>query len=105
MARHLIDQAGTVEPEVDAAGIRQRLDAGTFFWLDIEQPGDEDFALLRDLFGLHPLAIEDANHFGQRPKIDDYDDFTALVVFGAQRGSEDRGVPPSRAGRETSPGS
>ena len=93
MARHLIDQAGTVEPEVDPAGIRRRLDGKVFFWLDIEKPGDEDFALLTDVFKLHRLAVEDARHFGQRAKIDDYEDFTALVVFGAadppdgQRGS------------------
>jgi len=93
LARHLIDQAGTVEPEVDSAGIQQRLDAGVFFWLDLEKPGDDELALLRDLFKLHPLAVEDANHFGQRPKIDDYDDFTALVLFGAQSSSGGHGVP------------
>jgi magnesium transporter len=93
LARHLIDQAGTVEPEVDSAGIQKRLDAGTFFWLDLEKPADDDFALLRDLFKLHPLAIEDASHFGQRPKIDDYEDFTAFVVFGAQSPTNDKTVP------------
>jgi len=93
LARHLIDQAGTVEPEVDSAGIQQPLDSGTFFWLDLEKPADDDFALLRDVFKIHPLAIDDARKFGQRPKIDDYDDFTALVVYGAQGGSEGRGVP------------
>ena len=39
-------------------------------------------ALLRDTFGFHPLAIQDAEHFGQRPKIDSYDDFTLMVVYG-----------------------
>jgi magnesium transporter len=92
LARHLIDQAGTVEPEVDSAGIRQRLDNGVFFWLDLEKPGGDDLALLSDLFELHPLAVEDATHFGQRPKIDDYDDFTAFVVFGAQSSNGGRGV-------------
>jgi magnesium transporter len=29
------------------------------------------------------LAVEDAEHFGQRPKIDEYDDFTYFVVHGA----------------------
>ena len=93
MARHLIDEAGTVEPEVDPAGIQQRLDAGTFFWLDLEQPGDDDLALLRDVFKLHPLAVEDAAHFGQRPKIDDYDDFDAFVVYGASSPSGGKAVP------------
>jgi magnesium transporter len=93
LARHLIDQAGTVEPEVSSDGIQQRLDSGTFFWLDLEKPGDDDFALLRDLFKLHPLAIDDARKFGQRPKIDDYDDFDAFVVFGASSPRDDKSVP------------
>jgi magnesium transporter len=34
------------------------------------------------------LAVEDAEHFGQRPKIDLYDGFTLIVVFGAIRSGE-----------------
>ena len=35
------------------------------------------------MFRFHPLAIEDSENFGQRPKLDDYDDFVFLVVYGA----------------------
>jgi magnesium transporter len=89
--RHLIDKAGTIEPQVAAAGVQKRLDEGVFFWLDIERPQDEDFALLRDTIRLHPLALEDALHFDQRPKIDDYEDFDAFVVYGASEGSGEDG--------------
>jgi magnesium transporter len=54
------------------------------FWLDL-RASDEDspeYALLRDAFHFHPLALEDAEHFGQRAKLDSYDDFAFLVVFG-----------------------
>ncbi len=54
-----------------------------FFWLDLDQPEPEDFTLLREVFGFHPLAVEDSEHFQQRAKIDDYDDFVFLVVYGA----------------------
>ena len=54
-----------------------------FFWLDLQQPGPEDFAVLRDVFGFHPLALEDSEHFGQRAKLDEYGDFVFLVVYGA----------------------
>ena len=87
--RHLIDIAGTIEPDVAADAVRTRLAAGTFFWLDVEAPAEDDFALLRDVIALHPLAIEDARNFGQRPKIEDYDDFTTLIVFGAAPGDDD----------------
>ena len=63
--------------------IKALLDSSTQFWLDlVGMDEDTGSALLRDTFGFHPLAIEDAEHFGQRPKIDTYDDFVYIVVFG-----------------------
>jgi magnesium transporter len=59
------------------------LASNTFFWLDLHQPTEEDFAVLRDVFHFHPLALEDSEQFGQRAKLDDYDDFVFLVVYGA----------------------
>jgi len=41
--------------------------------------------LLREVFKIHPLAIEDAQEFNQRPKIEDYDDFVSLVAYGASQ--------------------
>ena len=46
-------------------------------------PSADDFEILRDVFKFHPLAVEDSEHFGQRAKIDDYDDFVFIVVYGA----------------------
>jgi magnesium transporter len=56
---------------------------GQFFWLDLDKPDAGDFEILSDVFRFHPLAIEDSEHFGQRAKIDDYDDFVFLVLYGA----------------------
>ena len=47
-------------------------------------PGD--FEILRDVFGFHPLAVEDSESFGQRAKIEDYDDFVFIVLYGAVAG-------------------
>jgi magnesium transporter len=55
-----------------------------FFWLDLDGLDAEATDLLLHGFAFHPLAVEDAEHFGQRPKVDDYDGFTYLVVHGAQ---------------------
>jgi len=57
--------------------------SGATFWLDLDGLDAEATGLLADTFHLHPLAIEDAEHFGQRPKIDEFDDFTYFVVHGA----------------------
>jgi magnesium transporter len=59
------------------------LAAGEFFWLDLHRPDAEDVRRLGELFGVHPLALEDAQHFGQRAKIEDYDHFAFLVAYGA----------------------
>jgi magnesium transporter len=62
--------------------LAEKLRAGELFWLDLHDPGAADIDLLRDLFGFHPLAIKDSEHFGQRPKVEDFDDFAFLVVYG-----------------------
>jgi magnesium transporter len=63
--------------------VERLLASGSFFWIDLPQPREEDFAVLRDVFQFHPLALEDSEHFGQRAKLDDYDEFVFLVVYGA----------------------
>ena len=72
--------------------VEELLASGGFFWLDLDQPDADDFEILRDVFKFHPLAVEDSEHFGQRAKIDDYDDFVFLVVYGAVA----RRRPPGR---------
>ena len=52
-----------------AAAIR---DPKARFWVDMEKPTDEELALLDEVFGFHPLAIEDTIHYSQRPKIESY---------------------------------
>ena len=65
-----------------SASLAERLGAGDCFWLDILDPGEDDFALLRRTFGFHELTVEDSEEFGQRPKVEGYDDFVFLVVYG-----------------------
>jgi magnesium transporter len=63
--------------------VKALLDAGDFFWLDIHDPQKGDLEILREAFGFHPLSLEDSWQFNQRPKIDDYEGYVFLVVFGA----------------------
>jgi magnesium transporter len=48
-------------------------DPSAVVWLDLCYPTSEDFAMVGEEFGLHALAVEDALHRGQRPKLDRYD--------------------------------
>ncbi|WP_370423394.1 magnesium/cobalt transporter CorA [Streptomyces sp. QH1-20] len=51
-----------------------------FVWIGLHEPTVEEFADIATLFGLHPLAVEDAVHAHQRPKLESYNDtlFTVL---------------------------
>jgi magnesium transporter len=57
------------DPQVLSAAVR---DPKAVFWLDMNKPADEDLAILDDVFGFHPLAIEDTIAYSQRPKIESY---------------------------------
>ena len=83
MDGRLITLDGAVH-DVTLDAVRRLHERGEQFWLDVVGlSAGEIRELLDGVFGFHPLAVEDAEHFGQRPKIDTYDDFTLLVVFGA----------------------
>lgn len=53
----------------------------TTVWLDLCEPQETDIALIAEEFGLNPLAVEDATHPRQRPKLDHYDDHVFLSLY------------------------
>jgi magnesium transporter len=57
---------------------------GKFVWIGLYEPTEEEFASLRQEFDLHPLAVEDAIHAHQRPKLEVYDDMVLLVLKTAR---------------------
>jgi magnesium transporter len=61
------------------AMIRVR-ESGGFAWIGLHEPTEAEFAGIAAEFGLHPLAVEDAVHAHQRPKLERYDD-TLFTVF------------------------
>jgi magnesium transporter len=81
--RHLIDAEGEVIDGVGRADIERRLADGQFFWLDLPQLADEELTWLRDVFHFHPLAIEDAQCFSERPKLEDYGEYVFMVLYGS----------------------
>ncbi|MBI4259451.1 MAG: magnesium/cobalt transporter CorA [Actinobacteria bacterium] len=50
-------------------------------WLDVADPSAKDLRLIQEEFGLHPLAIEDAEHRNQRPKVETYEGFFFVVLY------------------------
>jgi magnesium transporter len=71
-----------VEENFDPARISDHLEAGAcVVWLDLESPSPQDFELIAEEFGLNPLAVEDATHERQRPKLDHYDDHVFISLY------------------------
>jgi magnesium transporter len=69
---------------LDADQIATDRAAGHPFWLDLDDPPDGEIERVGELLGLHPLAIEDTREFGQRPKVDVYEDHVLLVFYTAR---------------------
>lgn len=62
-----------------------------FVWVDLEGPGEDDLAQIASLLNLHPLTVEDARTFKQRPKIEDYDTYVFIVLFGVDPDTDSGG--------------
>ena len=62
---------------------------GGFVWLGLFEPSDEELAQVRDTFGLHELAVEDAQNFHMRPKTELYDQDVRLVILRTARYDDD----------------
>jgi magnesium transporter len=53
---------------------------GRFVWVALKDPTPEELEHMREEFGLHELAVEDALHGHQRPKVEEYGDCVFVVV-------------------------
>jgi magnesium transporter len=58
-----------------------------FVWVGLHEPDAVELERLSELFGLHPLAVEDAIHAHQRPKLERYDDVQFFVMKTVGSGS------------------
>lgn len=52
--------------------------------LDMESPSEKELNVLAQEFGLHPLAIEDALHSHQKPKVEKYPNHLFVVLYAAE---------------------
>ncbi len=51
-----------------------------FVWIGLHEPSAEELDRVAEAFDLHPLAVEDALHAHQRPKLERYDQSMFLVL-------------------------
>jgi magnesium transporter len=57
---------------------------GVFSWIGLYEPTEDEFDSIQREFELHELAVEDAIHAHQRPKLEVYDDMLFLVLKTAR---------------------
>ncbi|MGH2690926.1 MAG: magnesium/cobalt transporter CorA [Actinomycetota bacterium] len=69
------------EQDFDPARVSDFLkEDDSLVWLDLEDPTEADLKMLQEEFAIHPLAIEDARHREQRPKVEVYEGYFFLVL-------------------------
>lgn len=61
------------------------IDDGSFVWVGLYEPEESLLDALQDEFGLHDLAVEDAHHAHQRPKLEPYGNSLFIAAHTAQR--------------------
>jgi magnesium transporter len=72
-------QAGEPPPSEALARVR-KTPGRAFVWIGLHEPTQAEFEGLAELFGLHPLAVEDAVEAHQRPKLEAYDETLFAVL-------------------------
>jgi magnesium transporter len=55
-----------------------------FAWIGLYEPSEDEFESIRSEFDLHPLAVEDAIHAHERPKLEVYGDAVFIVLKTAR---------------------
>jgi magnesium transporter len=82
LIRYFVHQGGRTQ-------LADRLDpswlnvgSGVVVWADVAEPNDEDAAVLREVFGLHELAVEAAVLRETNPKVESYGRYLYIVLHG-----------------------
>lgn len=57
---------------------------GTFVWVALNDPDPAELAAMQEEFSLPPLAVEDARHGHQRPKVEEYGDAVFVVLHALE---------------------
>lgn len=81
-------QQGRKLAEIDVEEIHVSLaNPATFVWVALYEPTDDELDTMQQAFGLHPLAVEDAQHShlaAARPKIEEYGESLFVVLNSAE---------------------
>jgi magnesium transporter len=82
---HYQDGRRSAQDPVSIEDAAARSRAGGFVWLGLFEPGIAELKEVREAFGLHELAVEDALTAHRRPKMDNYADSARLIILRTAR--------------------
>ena len=82
MIRSLYFSKGQIRTDLKVDGFPQAIqDPQGVLWVDFEEtPPEADEPILRDIFGFHPLAVDDALRETHVPKLDDWEKYLYIVL-------------------------
>ena len=82
MIRYFVHREGRTSA-VDALDPAWLLpEGGAYVWADVAEPTEADGQVLREVFGIHELAVEDALGETHHPKVETYDGLLYVVLHG-----------------------
>ena len=85
---HYQDGRRTDERGMPLEEVAARRADGGFVWLGLFEPDKAELDHVREVFGLHELAVEDALNMHMRPKIERYEPDIQLVILRTARYDE-----------------
>lgn len=95
MKNYYYTPEGKVKKDIPIGEFRQALSVeNSLLWVDMEGLEDEDIEVLMDLFGLHPLTVEDCIMVNARPKVEDFVNYLFLVTQGVKFNSTEEKIEP-----------
>lgn len=81
LIKSVVYERGRKVADIEPAQIHEYLSRPEcFIWVALSEPTPEALSEMREQFGLHPLAVEDACHGHQRPKIDEFGESLFVVL-------------------------
>ena len=82
MIRYLIHREGRTSEETTVDPLWLRPGSTAVVWADVWEPTADDGQVLREVFGIHELAVADALEKTQHPKVEAYGDVLYVVLHG-----------------------
>jgi magnesium transporter len=75
---------GNLYTDIQPSQLKEAIqDKNGLLWVDfVDEPKESCMPILRDTFGFHPLAIDDALEESHVPKVDDWGEYLYIVLHG-----------------------